>query len=183
MKPTSNERGAVPILVIVLALVLVAAVGLAVYNVSNSSKNAQTVNSTNTSPSSASSPGTGASSAPTPTPSNVFIVKELGIQFTITTDIKDLVYSMTDLGGTKAADFSTTSLINAGQSCATDQPRALLGRVYLSSETNVNAEKVKQLGNQYLYYAHPQAACSNSSSVSALTTSFKNALKTAELTH
>jgi hypothetical protein len=178
MKYSSKQRGAVSVLAIVLVLVVVAAVGFAVYNVSKA-RNTDT-QSVNTSSSPASSPTSTAS--PAATPANMFVVKELGVQFAISGDLKDLVYTVRDLGaGKKAADFSTTSLINAGQSCATDQSHSLLGSILVTSDANVTtSEKVKAIGSQYLYYSHPQAACSNSDNAASLTASFRNALNSAE---
>ncbi len=184
MNYSSNERGALPILVALLVVALVAVVGFAVYNFSRSNqKAAQTVNA---SPSPTGSPA--ASATPTPSPTGkVFTVKELGIQFTITDDIKDLVYSVSVGGDGKSAAFSTASLVAAGgKYCAADKD-APLGAVSIDSAANApgGSGKVKQLGSQYLYFTPPQAPCSDSASFQNLSSkqraSFQTALDSAQL--
>lgn len=151
MKYSSNERGAVSVLAIVLVLVVVAAAGFAVYNVSKARKT--DTQSVNTSRSPASSPVS--STSPAATPANVFVVKELSIQFTVSNDIKDLVYSVRTSNGVTSADFSTASLVaadrNADGKYCTAEAEAPLGSISLSSSTTNGA--VKTIGNQSLVYA------------------------------
>jgi hypothetical protein len=65
MKYVSNDRGALPVLVVILVVVLIAVIGLAVYNASKSNqKDAQTVNA---SPSPSESPVASVSPTATPT--------------------------------------------------------------------------------------------------------------------
>jgi hypothetical protein len=88
---------------------------------------------------------------------------------------------MESLSGTPAAEFSTNSLIAAGQTCATDESNSLLGTVFLSTNPSLTgSQRVKQIGDQYLYYSHGQAACSKSGSITSLTNSFENALNSAQ---
>jgi hypothetical protein len=176
MKYLKRQEGMIIPLVIGLVVLVIVVVGVALSQSQHAKPKANTATNSPT-PTAV----TQASSSPVPTvapTASVFTVKELAIQFTTTSDLKDLVYTIRDLGGgLKAADFSTTPLIGAGQSCTSDQSHSLLGSIFLSTDPGVSSsEKVKQVGNQYLYYSHPQAACSNSGSVSTLTASFRNAL-------
>jgi hypothetical protein len=182
MKHVSNERGAVSVLAIVLVLVVVATVGFAVYHMSKARNN--DVQSGNTSPSPVSSPVSTAS--PAATPNNVFVVKELGIQFTGSDDIKDLEYAVRTLGdGSTGADFSSASMVaTGGKGCAAGTA-APLGTVALTSNANFSGRKVKQLGSKYLYYIHAQSPCWPGTTADSLSekqiAAFQNALKSAEL--
>jgi hypothetical protein len=182
MKFTSNERGAMPVLLGILAVVLIAVIAVAFYNVSKArNKDAQTSTS---SPSPASSPVS--TVTPTTTPVNMFVVKELGIQFTVSSDIKDLTYRIrTGADGKTIADFSTTSLTTVGgKYCAADQD-APLGTIVLESDPNFPGGKVKQLGNEYLFWTHTQSQCSQDATAVNLankqTTSFRSALDSTQL--
>jgi hypothetical protein len=181
MKHVSNERGALPVLVVVLVALLVAVVGVAVYS-SSKARNANTQTANGSSP--ASSPGSTAS--PVATPSNMFIVKELGVQFPVTADIKDLEYAVRTLGdGSTGADFSSASMVaTGGKGCAADAHP--LGTITLVSNANFpDGQKVKQLGSKYLYYVHAQSVCWSGTSADSLSqtqiATFQNALKDAEL--
>jgi len=182
MKFTSNERGAMPVLLGILAVVLIAVIAVAFYNVSKArNKDAQTSTS---SPSPASSPVS--TVTPTTTPVNMFVVKELGIQFTVSNDIKDLTYRIrTGADGRKIADFSTASLAAADNNCGADGSAPPLGVVTLEPDPNYPGGKVKQLGSQYLFWTHSQAPCSQNTAVmdsaNKQTASFRTALDSAQL--
>jgi hypothetical protein len=183
MKHVSNERGAVSALAIALALVVVAAVGFAVYNMSKARNN--DVKSGNTPPSPVGSLISTAS--PAATPSNVFVVKEVGIQFTLNDDIKDLGYAVRTLGdGSTGADFSSASMVATGGKACAANAGAPLGTITLTSNANFpDGQKVKHLGGKYLYYIHAQAVCWPGTTADSLSekqiAAFQNALKSAEL--
>jgi hypothetical protein len=187
MKDSSNERGMIPVLVVVFAVVLMAAIGVAVYNLQKSQqKDAQTVN---VSPSPSSSPASTAS--PVATPVNGFVVKELGIQFTLRDDIKDLVYVIRTSNGVTSAHFSTASLEEAdkaaGGKYCTPEGDAPLGVIDLTASTPGGEQAIKMIAGKYLNYAHAQSACSQDSSVMSLAAhqaqAFQQALGTAEAIH
>ena len=185
MKLNSNERGALSVLIAVLVVALVVVAGLAIYNVNKSrQKDAQT----NASPPPISSPASTASPLATPTPANVFVVKELGIQFTVSDDIRDLRYVVKTNNGQSSAYFSTTSLEtadrNAGGQYCTAERDAPLGIIDLATNTPGGEQAIKKIGDKYLNYAHAQSACSQNTSVMSLANkqaqAFRQALETAE---
>ena len=119
---------------------------------------------------------------------NMFEVKELGIQFQISADLKDLVYIMTNSNGVIAANFSTTSLTNLDQADGGSYCNATnhgLGIISKVSQLGHDLSDSKQIGSYYYIWNHPQATCSDKSNVSQLqsrqTTALAQAFKTLEL--
>jgi hypothetical protein len=118
----------------------------------------------------------------------MFVVKELGIQFTITNDIKDLVYSVQTAGdGTKIAQFSSTSLtVAGGKYCAADQDGPLGAIDLVPNPSSAGSADIKHLGSKYLSWTPPQATCTSDATVQNLNNaqraSFRAALDSATLT-
>ena len=119
---------------------------------------------------------------------NIFEVKELGIEFQIPADLKDLVYTMTNSNGVIAANFSTTSLTsldqaNGGSYC--NSTNAGLGIISKSPQLGHDLSDSKQIGSYYYIWNHPQATCSDKSNVyqlqSSQSTALGQAFKTLEL--
>jgi hypothetical protein len=120
----------------------------------------------------------------------MFVVKELGIQFTLSDDIKDLEYVVRTSNGVTSAHFSTASLVaadkSAGGKYCTPEGDSPLGIVDLAASTPGGEQAVKMIGSKYLNYAHAQSACSQDSSVMSLANkqaqALLEALKTAQAT-
>jgi hypothetical protein len=119
---------------------------------------------------------------------NISKVKELGIEFQIPADLKDLVYTITNSNGVIAANFSTTSLTsldqaNGGSYC--NSTNAGLGIISKSSQLGHDLSDSKQIGSYYYIWNHPQATCSQNNDVINLQTKqsaeLGQAFKTIEL--
>jgi|GEM_PF-5969392 hypothetical protein len=105
---------------------------------------------------------------------NYFEVKEVGLKFVATNDIKDLAYSIkTDAAsGTTYVSFSTQSLqTQGGSNCGADQ--APLGQIEISQKDPatpggaVMTYLIKS-DNFYVIYGTPQATCSDVKTVQDL---------------
>jgi hypothetical protein len=142
------------------------------------------------------------SASPTPVPSvinspsvspvitdNTFKVRELGIEFQIPADLKDLTYAVTNSNGVISASFSTTSLTNldkasGGSYC--NSTNAGLGIISKSSQLGHDFSDSKQIGSYYYIWNHPQATCSQNTEVINLqtkqSTELGNAFKSIQLT-
>ena len=125
-------------------------------------------------------------STPTQT-NNYFEIKELGLKFKITDDIKDLTYSavanMTN--SDSSVLFSTKSLEAAGgiYCAASMAPLGVLDKkTTLEAPGEINVSYLIESNNLYVSYMGPQATCSNVKSVQDLQTnqikSLREALKT-----
>jgi hypothetical protein len=181
MKHVSNERGALPVLVIVLVALLVVVVGVAVYNGSKArNANTQTANG---SPSPAGSPATSAS--PTATPANRFNVPELGFTMTLPSGLEGLKYSVIrDKNGTDfSATFSTDSLERADSASTCKAAQGPLGGIskysYDPTGKTSGTPDIKKVDSFYLTHSAPQAACSLNDATAKLQTSQAGLLKQA----
>jgi len=124
------------------------------------------------------------SNPPTGQTTNDFEIKELGLKFKITADIKDLKYLIKDSGAYgKDVLFSTKSLALEDKNC--DVSESPLGFVNVGSVRHAEEAGLKMIlssNSLYIYYASPQDVCSTKKSAYNLQSkqiqSFKNALKT-----
>ncbi len=116
---------------------------------------------------------------------SVFKIKELGIQFKITTDLANLKYQYVTQNGYSWARFSTTDLANWDSDCDTTGTSPPLGNIDLTGGAGEGIVATLSNGEK-IYYASPQAVCGtpdkpNRPAIPA--ESFQNALKTITLTN
>lgn len=135
------------------------------------------------------------SPAPSPTPSatkspSEFDVPELGIKITLPVGLAGLTYTAsldqqgTDGNGSykySATRFSTKALAAADSQCASDALGAfnLLSFDPIGKLMDVSADNTKQIGQDYLVYAGPQAACSTTAAVNNMQSSLIPLMKQA----
>ena len=111
---------------------------------------------------------------PTPTPFipyETFKVPELGIQFQIPADLKDLIYTMSTSYRGRTASFSTTTLTNLDQANGGSDCNAVnggLGGIAISDQFLDDGAADKQLGNKYYTISSLQSPCSVNSKVEQL---------------
>lgn len=125
---------------------------------------------------------------------NVLKIPELGIQITVTDDIKDLKYQVhtgTLRNGNQAtfAFFTTAALIGLDHGCsASSAPLGSLEKAngqYPSSDQYAALDYgrlVKQFSTFYISAGFPQAACSTQASTNAAAIKFKSEFAAAEST-
>lgn len=146
---------------------------------------------------------TSTSSTTTPTTTvpltkNAFPLPELNIQLTLNSDLPDPLYSYDKVNG--ILNFSTKSLVAAGQSSAIDgrnycaAAEAPIGSITVLSQSaaekdvgaadNQVGDFLAHAGGYYFYYHHAQAECGDSETANTLQSVQSNALvaafKTAE---
>lgn len=121
---------------------------------------------------------------PAPAKCTPFKVPEVGVQFCLTDDIKDVVYVAKKSDNTYAY-FSSTSVVQAGGAMCKADDIAPLGAIGLVAEVGVNDSEVKKLGGKSFTYAQAQANCTEDQTAQDLITkqrkSFRAALDNAEL--
>lgn len=115
---------------------------------------------------------------------NYFEIKEVGLKFEITDNLKDLVYVIkNESNGDKTILFSTKSLEEYGDYCNTENaPSGVLLISQKRSTGEIAVPYLISLDNLYVSYMGPQAACSEIKSAqdlqSSQLSSLREALKT-----
>jgi hypothetical protein len=170
MQHLKNERGMAFIVEIILVVVVLAVVGVAMYASTQAKKTS--VSSTTPTPS--------ASKAPTATPAkpaNEVDIPELGLKMTISDGLKDLKYEATlelpgDVDGVhykvSTVQFTTKSLEVSDSNCSAKNS-AIGGFAKYPFDPKAKGimgiGKVKQVGQNYLTFVHPQSTCSSNAAV------------------
>jgi hypothetical protein len=111
---------------------------------------------------------------PTPTPLvfyETFKIPELGIQFQIPADLKDLVYVINISNGITEADFSTTTLTNmdtamGGSDCSASLHA--IGAISVSGYLQYDIDGYKHIGNKYYIFSSLQSPYSSNNDVEEL---------------
>jgi hypothetical protein len=177
---------------IVLVVVLVLLLGIVAWRIYDASKPKQSDK-----PSTQTSSNLSSSTTPSTNTATYLDIKELGIKFKLTDDIKDAVYYY-DASNTSAAPVarvSTQSLVDKSGGTCNPKTSAAFGSIRkMQSLTqadgttlSVNNTSVFQLGNDYIVYSTPNQPCSTDKTVSDVETTqlqfFKQALQTVQLDH
>ncbi len=113
-----------------------------------------------------------------------FEIKEVGLKFKITNDLKDLTYSVRKWDDANTVSFSTHSLESSGESdCkANEGPIGTISIFKNYEEATGGFTYLIESESFYVTYAGSQAACSDKEDVSSLQANLRdslaNALKT-----
>lgn len=128
------------------------------------------------------------SKTPTTETAGYFEIKELGLKFKITEDLKDLVYLIKDYSketNNRSILFSTKSLVATGGTyCSISEAPlgAITWQTTLGSPGEIKVSYLIESDNLYVSYMGPQAPCSDVKAIQDLQTkqieSFRAALKT-----
>ena len=167
IKNNGSGFSAVEIVMVVVIVGLIGAVGYLVYKNKHQPTKVVTVTKTVNSPTNSSQ------NSSLKNDQNLIKISELGVSLIVPASIKNITYNI-DMGGTdtQGNHFYTAIFSDGIQQCSIASLSKINGQY--SDYANVAIEPgslVKQYGNYFIGYHHPQAICG---STSAETTQFSN---------
>lgn len=163
---------------IIITIAAIALLGIITWRIFDTNKTPETNNTSNTSQPSQESDDT-----------PYLTVKELGVKFKLSEEIKDATYSVKTLSdGSQVAKFSTASLTTQDAACNAEfGPLGSLEKTTVDTDRFGNKKVVDnvsifKLGDNYYSYSSPQALCSEkiADTESTYRSALKEALKTIE---
>ena len=164
----NSQRGFIIPLVIAIIAILAIGGGVYIYQRNESRPESESINIV-----SQTNSATTTNSQGVITQTN-FEIKELGIKFKLTDEIKDLTYVMSS--DNKTASFSTKSLkLTGGNYCTASY--GPIGSISANQDNLIargelptkDSDDFRKINNQWVYYTHPQATCSDNKEVQDLT--------------